>query len=160
MIPTLPLGKPELYRYSPHQKSMLLLDVLKAYDLRSLELTSGVNITSSSVFFDPEAGCVPNYVAFEYMAQSIALLSGLAEVDKNSTPKIGFIMGIRDFKTTVPGFTPGDALEVRVKEVFREGSVAVFEGSVFVKDKLVVSAVVNAIEGDADVLEKLGEKAE
>ena len=154
MIP-LPLSKPELFAYTPHQGCMLLLDRLEEYSLDRRFLRSTVDVTGNSVFFDRETDLVPIWVAFEYMAQSIGLLAGLNSVECGGTPEIGFIMGVRNFEANAAGFAPGDRVDVSVRSVYRDGDAAVFEGRAEVNGNLSASGIVNTIQAGTALLVKM-----
>lgn len=149
-----PCSKPELYKYSPHQGRMLLLDRVEKYDMDDLSIQTEVDISESSEFFRKEEGYVPLWISFEYMAQSIAVLSGIQYRSDGDDPKIGFIMGVRDFKGEADGFVEGDCVFVEVKQSFRDGDVAVFEGSASVRGKVYSRAVINVIENNKELVEK------
>jgi predicted hotdog family 3-hydroxylacyl-ACP dehydratase len=153
----LPLSKPELFAYTPHQGDMLLLDRLEEYSLENASLRAAVEVKETSALFDPETGRVPVWAAFEYMAQCVGLLAGLLSVERGGKPNIGFIMGIRNFIAHADGFTPGQRVEISVKQVFRDGDVAVFEGRADVGGKLAASGIVNTISGGEDLLAKMKE---
>lgn len=152
---TLPIVKPDLYKYSPHKERMLLIDEVSDYSVTEYELGSKVYITEDSVFYDTKAGYVPSWISFEYMAQSIALLSGIYAVQNGKTPLIGFIMGIRDFTPLKNGFKPGDEVTIKVKQIFREQEVVVFEGSAFCNGELYTSGTINAVEGTEETISKM-----
>ncbi|MDA3810726.1 MAG: hypothetical protein PF518_10430 [Spirochaetaceae bacterium] len=150
----LPCRKPELYNYSPHKNRMLLIEQLDQYDLIENKLSSSIKITESSEFFCPSDNYVPVWISFEYMAQSIAILSGISHADDGDEPKIGFIIGVRDFKAAVPGFKPGDELVIFVEQTFRDGNVAVFNGEVLINDKVCSSAIINVIENNQELVNR------
>ncbi len=152
---SLPLSKPDLFAYTPHQGFMLLLDRLEEYSIEAASIRTAVEVSESSVLFDPETGLVPVWAAFEYMAQSIALLAGLNSVEGGGRPRIGFIMGVRNFTAAVEGFAPGNRVDVSVKSVFRDGDVAVFEGRAEVNGRLAASGIVNTIQAGDDLLVKM-----
>ncbi|MBN2351230.1 MAG: hypothetical protein JXD23_01580 [Spirochaetales bacterium] len=151
----LPLSKPELFAYTPHQGFMLLLDRLEEYSTDREFLRSTVDVTENSVFFDRETGMMPVWIAFEYMAQSIGLLSGLNSVERGGKPEIGFIMGVRNFEASAAGFAPGERVDVSVRSVYRDGDVAVFEGRAEVRGNLAAKGIVNTIQAGADLLAKM-----
>lgn len=156
MNPTLPLAKPELYACSPHQSPMLLLDRVLSYQEAPPSLEAELDVGPGSVFFDPARQLIPGWIGFEYIAQSIAVLAGLIQRVRGEEPRLGFIMGVRDFETFSEGFRLGDKVSVRIRQVFREGPVAVFEGDVLVKEQLAARGILNTIEADSETLKKMG----
>lgn len=155
---TLPCRKPELFNYSPHQSSMLLLDQAIDYNLDDSTITTSLVITDSSEFLDQKQMKMPVWVSFEYMAQSIALLSGIAHVQTGGVPKIGFIMGVRDCSMEQAWFELADEVTIQVLEEFREGDVAVFEGRALVGDKLYCSAVLSVVENNKELMDQWTDK--
>ena len=151
---TLPCSKPELFNYSPHQGRMLLLDQVVQYDLKEHSLQSKLLIDRDSEFYSSDFACVPVWISFEYMAQSIAVLSGISHKEEGNDPKIGFIMGVRDFNSFSDGFIPGNELTVSVSQSFRDGDVAVFDGVVMINEKICSTAVINVIENNQKLLER------
>jgi predicted hotdog family 3-hydroxylacyl-ACP dehydratase len=148
--------KPELADYLPHKNSMLLLDRIVGYDLSTYRLLSEVDIWEDNLFFNPDLGGVGAWTGFEYMAQSIAALSGVhAKTVLDIEPKIGFIMSIRAFETKVAAFPPGKTLQIGVEQLFREGSVVAFNCNILLDGQEITTAVVNAIEIES--MEKLYE---
>jgi predicted hotdog family 3-hydroxylacyl-ACP dehydratase len=129
---------------------MLLLDRIVEYDLEKPRLVSEVDVGERDLFYRKELGGVPAYVGFEYMAQSIAALSGVNTREHGGgEPKIGFIMSIRAFATDIPSYPAGKTVRVSVSEVFRESSVVSFDCVVSLDGAVVTKAVVNAIEVDS-----------
>lgn len=151
---TLPCRKPDLYNYSPHQGPMLLLDQVDRYDLQRYTLESSVCIKPDSEFYNNETGNMPIWISFEYMAQSIAALSGIASKLNSQNPKIGFIVGIRGFESFRDGYKPEDIVTIKVSQNFREGDVAVFDGETYVNDVLYSIATLNVVENNPELLDK------
>lgn len=151
---TLPCTKPELYKYSPHQNRMLLLDQVDSYDMDTHSLQSSLKICEDSEFFCKESGAVPTWISFEYIAQSIALLSGIANKEEGIEPKIGFIMAVRDFKSFADGFRLGSRLEISVEENFRSGDIAVFNGVVKCNDSVCATTVINVVENNQELVDR------
>ncbi|MBN1799472.1 MAG: hypothetical protein JW822_12935 [Spirochaetales bacterium] len=150
-----PVTKPELFKYSPHKNLMLLIDRLEDYSLEHAFLKSSVDVTEQSIFFDAESGIIPCWIAFEYMAQNIALLSGISSILKAQRPKIGFIMAIRDFITYQKGFAPGSRVTILVKQVFRDGDVAVFEGKASISKKEFAAGTLSTISANDTLIKKM-----
>jgi len=146
----LPIARPEIGRYLPHKGGMLLLDRIVGYDTENFALESEIDLPGESLFYNSRLGGVPAWVGFEYMAQSIAALSGVqARALRGAEPKIGFIMNVRAFKTDMPAYPAGKVARVRVKELFRDGSVVAFDCALEIDGATVTTATVNAIEIDS-----------
>ncbi len=138
---------PELDTYLPHTGTMLLLDKIVSWDIAACTLCSEVTITENSLFYNSEYNGIPAWVGFEYMAQSIAALSGLhARKDLGQPPKVGFIMSIRNYTTEIPFFPAGQILRIGINQLFNENSVVSFDCTITADGKPLVTATVNAIE--------------
>ena len=141
------IERPDIANYLPHKDSMLLLDRILDYDIPKGVLVSEVDIGSGDLFYNTALSGVAAWTGFEYMAQSIAALSGVhAKTVLDTEPKIGFIMSIRSFETKVPSYPAGKTARIRVSQIFRDGSVVAFDCSISIDDTVVTTAVVNAIE--------------
>jgi predicted hotdog family 3-hydroxylacyl-ACP dehydratase len=151
MTLTTHIDRQELIGYLPHKGKMFLLDRVLSYELsHPTHLVSESDIAESSIFYDSGLSGIPVWVAFEYMAQSIAALSGIDAKVENSgaEPKIGMIMGVRDFKAEIDCLPTGSTVRTEVSEVFRDGPVVSFECGLFFEGRKVVRATLNAIEVD------------
>jgi len=146
-----------LRRCIPHGGLMALLSRVVQYDFEAGHLASEVDIKESDLFFDAERGGVPSWVGFEYMAQSIAALSGIKRrMQRNEEPRIGFIMGVRNFKSRSTVFAPGRRLRVEVSQIFRDGDVVSFECRIKEDGVEEASAIINAIESDGALVPAVG----
>ena len=96
-------------------------------------MTSEVRIAEDTPFFKPFTG-VPSWIGTEYMAQTIAALVGLRDRRQGRAPSIGFLVAVHDFKAEVPLFAIGSLLKVRVKESFKDGTMAVFQAEICATD--------------------------
>jgi predicted hotdog family 3-hydroxylacyl-ACP dehydratase len=147
-----------LARSVPHKGRMALLTRIVQYDFEGEFLASEVDIRESDLFFDSERGGVPSWVGFEYMAQSIAALSGLRRrMDLGKEPRIGFIMGVRNFRSRVAVFAPGGTLRVEVRQTFRDRDVVSFECRIERDGGEQACATINAIESDQGAAAAPGE---
>jgi predicted hotdog family 3-hydroxylacyl-ACP dehydratase len=88
----------------PHKGKMLLLDRVQNYSLEDVNITTEIDISRNSLFYEDDLGGIPAWVAFEYMAQSISALSGIYGRTKGDKPKVGFIMSVSGFKADIPVF--------------------------------------------------------
>ena len=79
----------------PHKGKMLLLDRVQNYSLEDVNITTEIDISRNSLFYEDDLDGIPAWVAFEYMAQSISALSGIYGRTKGDKPKVGFIKYIR-----------------------------------------------------------------
>jgi predicted hotdog family 3-hydroxylacyl-ACP dehydratase len=76
--------------------------------------------------FAQDAG-IPAHVALEWMAQSCAALVGIRALEEQQPVRIGFILGTRDFRATVPWFRFGDRVTMTAVSTFNDGEMAQFD---------------------------------
>lgn len=145
------IERPELEMYLPHEASMLLLDRIVGFDIGKGTLAAEVDTGAQDLFYHEELKGIPAWTGFEYMAQSIAALSGLnARKNLDAAPRIGFIMSIRAFTTSVPAYPAGHILRIEILQLFRDNSVVSFECRILDGTKVVTTAIVNAIEIESE----------
>ncbi len=143
--------------YLPHQGRMSLLTRVVQYDLETGSLAAEVDVGEADLFFDGERGGVPSWVGFEYMAQSIAALSGLKRrIDLKEEPRIGFVLGVRGFSSRVPVFAAGRRLRVEVRQIFKDGNLLSFEGSIAEGQTEQARGIINVIEVDEELTALMG----
>jgi predicted hotdog family 3-hydroxylacyl-ACP dehydratase len=128
-----------------HRPPMRLLDELVSH---SDEVTTcRVRITAESPFL--RHGQVPCLVAVEYIAQCIAVHSTLT-AGAPLSPRIGYLIGVRQFELRRSHFSVGDELVVRASHVWGNHQAAVFHGEVACDDSI-------AAEGDLTVSLPVGQ---
>jgi len=137
----------------PHKGKMLLLDRICNYDLDRKSITSEIDISCDSMFYDKEFGGVPVWVAFEFMAQSISALSGICARAKallngrpSALPKLGFVVSVHGFEAEIPAFKAGKTVTVWVQETTRVDEAVTFEGCASVGGVVAVTARINTVE--------------
>jgi predicted hotdog family 3-hydroxylacyl-ACP dehydratase len=81
------------------------------------------------------------------MAQGIAAFSGLERRGSGGKPKIGFVMGVRDFKAGSAFFPAGSRVRIEARELMRDGPVVSFSCAAICEGKA-TTAILNAIETD------------
>lgn len=98
----------------PHTGAAVLLDEIHSIGEHRLEANL---VVRPGTAFSDDAGCLPGWVGAEIMAQAIAALSGHRSLATRGRPAaIGLLLGVRSYATSVPSFSPGDALAVEVIE--------------------------------------------
>jgi predicted hotdog family 3-hydroxylacyl-ACP dehydratase len=96
----------------PHRGRALLLDALLHAD--EDRLTALVEVHPGSDFSAPD-GSLPGWVGAEIMAEAIAAFAGCRSLRlKGRTADIGLLLGIRDYRSVVTSFVPGERLTVEV----------------------------------------------
>jgi predicted hotdog family 3-hydroxylacyl-ACP dehydratase len=150
-VTPVPWSVPELV---PHSGPMLLLDdVLEA---GPGWVTAGVRIAEDSLFFEPGAG-MPCWLGLEYMAQTIALYSGLQARRAGRPVPIGLLLGSRRYQAMTDHFPLGSYLRVHVREEWYDGQMGVFECSIEEDERRLAHARLNVfLPPDAKALLERG----
>ena len=150
----MPIEKEELIKLLPHKGKMFLLERAVEVDCDVYSICTQVDVSEHSMFYDEALGGIPSYVTFEYMAQSISALSGIANSRKGLPPKVGVILSISDFKTAVPVLRKGETVTVDVRQQDIVERVFSFNCSAHIGDMLVSSGKLTVME--IDDLKELG----
>jgi predicted hotdog family 3-hydroxylacyl-ACP dehydratase len=108
----------------PHKPPMVLIDAVRGWEQGRLE--ASVTIRPGIPFYEPERG-VPAHVGIEYMAQACGAYAGLEAVTAGQAVRVGLLLGTRRYLSTVGWFESGQQLLIRILELFRDGSIGMFE---------------------------------
>ncbi len=110
---------PDIGDVVPHHPPMRLLDSLDHADAEGAR---------ASLRVDPEAwyadaqGALPGWFGIELMAQTIAAYSGVLKRCEGQSPRLGYLLGTRNYASEVAAFVPGARLEVEVHRVYSDES--------------------------------------
>jgi predicted hotdog family 3-hydroxylacyl-ACP dehydratase len=102
---------------------MILIDEMLARD--SGQITVGLTIRADSLFFQAGRG-IRAHVALEWMAQACAAYGGADGRDRGLAPRIGFLLGTRDFQATRRWFAEAEQVHVTAKLDYRDEELAHF----------------------------------
>ncbi len=150
----MPIEKNELINLLPHKGRMFLLDRAVDVNFEEYSIKTQVDVTEQSMFFDKALGGIPSYVTFEYMAQSISALSGIDNRRRGLPPKVGVILSVSDFKTTVPVIKAGTTVTVLDCQQDIVDRVFSFNCTAYIGDILISSGKLTVME--VDDLKELG----
>ncbi|GHV42179.1 hypothetical protein AGMMS49546_19960 [Spirochaetia bacterium] len=142
------MEKDELSTLLPHKGKMLLLSRLREYNIRERTLTAECDISGSCIFYDPELGGLPSWVCFEFMAQSISILSGLAGREAGLPPKPGFILSVSNMELKLPVLKPGTTAVIQIREDCRIDLVYTFDCEVLLGDRPAAAAKLTVMDVD------------
>ncbi len=144
-------GFPAIEKLVPHAQPMLLIDRILAADDTSLKAEVGID--ENSLFYDTENG-VPAYVGIEYIAQAVSAYSGWRAWEASKTgksePRIGYLLGTRKMTLHDAFFKAGDHLTIDVENIFEDGEMGVFDGTVCQNGQIIVSARINVYQPKAE----------
>ncbi len=136
----------------PHKNSMFLLDSIS--DRSKTNFTVQVRINNNS--FLCKAQGIPSYCGIEYMAQSIAAYNSL-HFKNSGGPQVGFIIGVRDFHSTLLFFEQEALLNIRINPVLIMEHSGVFDCEIIIEEKTVAKGRITAYIPSASELEELKE---
>ena len=98
-------------------------DAVRGWGAGTLEATVAVRL--GIPFFEPGQG-VPAHIGIEYMAQACGAYAGLQALAAGEPVRVGLLLGTRRYLAQVGWFEAGQALDVKVTELFRDGSIGMF----------------------------------
>jgi predicted hotdog family 3-hydroxylacyl-ACP dehydratase len=130
----------------PHSGKMSLLSRVRDVDLTAHTLCAEVDIAKDSFFYDSAMDGVPVWIGFEYMAQSIAALSGKYDLEHGTQPKMGFILSVKGFEAKANCFSKGTTISIFVKELVRLDSIVSFECTITLNECVLAIATLNTIK--------------
>ena len=149
------IEKEELETIIPHRGKMLLLSRVNDYDLERRALRAEYHVTDDCIFYDPSAGGIPSWVAFEFMAQAISALSGIRDRTMGIKPRIGFILSIPFMQMEIPVFKLDSTVEVSVEEKDRVDLIYTFGGTAFLEGRKVIEGNLMVMELSEEGFNKL-----
>ncbi len=121
-----PNEKLPLAELLPQADPMILLtDYVPPVEEGSVE--AFVTIGVDSPFYEPALGGVPSCVTLEYMAQTMALCTGLYRKSRGLPPQVGFLLGSRRLTVSVPRFTCGETYRVQAVCTYSDESFGSFD---------------------------------
>lgn len=105
--------------FVPHTGRMSLLHRVLRCD--GDELEAEARITPEQLFMDTlGAGQgVGAWVGIELMAQAVAAWAGVQGRARGQAPRIGLLLGCRNYRATQTRFNAGDCLRIRVRQEFQ-----------------------------------------
>jgi predicted hotdog family 3-hydroxylacyl-ACP dehydratase len=140
---TIPIGE-----LVPHGPEMTVIDRLVSHTPQRSVAT--VSVTERSAFV---AGAgVPAWVGIEYMAQTIAARAGYEARLRGEPPAIGYLLGTRAYRSSLPEFPVGSTLTIAVEPVVVDAKLGAFQCSI-ASDRVIATAVVNIYQPGADELQ-------
>ncbi len=126
---------PSIEQLVPHARPALLLDrVVEAHD--GFVLTETVIREDNPYCRDGQVGA---WIGIELIAQSIAAMAGLDAIRGGRPVKIGFLLGTRRYRSSVPWFALGDRLRIEVLREFQsDDGLGAARGTIFADDRQVL----------------------
>ena len=133
----------------PHQGDSVLIDRVREIDAKRLLATM---VVRSGTAFSDSSGCLPAWIGPEIIAQAISAKSSLKCLrDKGRPASIGLLLGVRDFRSSVAVFHPGESLEIEVIESLDDGEGrAVFDGQNRLRGEQVAVGILTVFQAEDD----------
>jgi 3-hydroxyacyl-[acyl-carrier-protein] dehydratase len=138
----------EIMRILPHRHPFLLVDRIIEHD-PGKKIVGLKNVTINEPFFPghfPGHPVMPGVLIIEAMAQVGGILAYLASSDE-IRQKVCYFVAIDNAKFRRP-VMPGDQLRIEMEAVSNRRNIWVFNGKVFVDDKLTTEAELKATFAD------------
>lgn len=96
----------------PHRPPLLLIDALQSVSAEACVALARVDPTAWYALSD---GTMPAWFGLELMAQTAAAFNGHHARARGAGPALGFLLGTRDYRSSVSGFPAGAVLEVEAR---------------------------------------------
>jgi len=136
-------------QYLPHAGRMCLVDSI--LEVRKNSISCEVNITENNIFYEPAIGGIHSWVGIELMAQAIGIYANY-QSNPAEKPKIGFLISVRKFSTTLPYFKLYDKLTIIADNEYSENGVGVFQGKILLNNQEVAKARLTVLEPNEKIL--------
>lgn len=121
----------------PHARPMILIDRVIGWSLEAIEVSLQVRVNMP--FFEARKG-VAAHIAIEWMAQACGAYVGIEALATGRQPQIGFLLGTRNFTSSVGWFSAGSDWIIRGDVRFRDAEAGSFDCAVRRGDETVASA--------------------
>ncbi|MDD1782925.1 hotdog family protein [Enterovibrio sp. ZSDZ35] len=144
---------PPIASLVPHRAPMLLVDELIYADKAHAHCQAIP--TREHHFFDASLQGIPAWVGIELMAQTIATWAGYQDFLAGKSPAIGFLVGSRQYKATVPHFPVDKTLDIFVEEIMSDGGMSVFGCHIELNGIEVATCQLSTYEPSPEALSKM-----
>lgn len=144
--------KADITSYIPHREKMVLLDSL--VDESQENFTATLKTSDESLLVTNQG--IPAFCGIEYMAQSIAAYNNIYAMSgvKSETPKIGFIIAIRKFESTIDYFPLDRDLFIKIEPILVVANSGSFNCTISMDNETICSGKITAYEPSDEELEK------
>ena len=147
------MSYPEIAALLPHDAPMRLIDTLLAADATSARCAVTVG-EGLALFLTPE-GRLPAWVGIELMAQTIAAWAGYQGWLRGEKPRLGMLLGSRNYSATCPDFAFGSKLEIEVEQLMTDAGLSSFQCMIRCGGPVVAEARLSTLQPSAAQLQQL-----
>ena len=134
----------DLNEIIPQSPPMQLIDSLQ--EVNQNKATCLAKITPEHIFYDTEINGVYAWVGIEMMAQASAVLAYFQGDEIDHAQRCGFMISVRNFKTTRASFDEGDLLTIVAHKEFISDPLGVFMCEIHHQDQCVAEAKFSAYQ--------------
>jgi predicted hotdog family 3-hydroxylacyl-ACP dehydratase len=128
----------------PHRAPMLLIDAVTAVDAQGG--LGRVRLDPAAWYADGD-GATPAWIGVEFMAQTIAACRGQWQRAAGGPARGGYLVAIRNFRSTVAAFPAGAELEIRVRLLDADPSgLCAFECAILHLGRALAQATLKVME--------------
>ncbi|MCR5764070.1 MAG: hypothetical protein K6G00_11885 [Treponema sp.] len=130
------LGQEALAELLPHRGKMRLLNRVTEHDITGKTLTGECDINENCIFYDKRIKGIPNWAAFEILAQGISALAAVIRASNRMLDKsrAGVVLSVSDYKAYIPVLGNGKTVIVKVKEDYGADDVFQYTCILYVKE--------------------------
>ena len=125
----------------PHDPPMVLLD--RAVSFEESTFVAEVDIRADSIFCEDHG--VPGWVGIEYMAQAVAAHAGYQARLEQEPPSIGYLLGTRSYRCSLPFFPIDATLRVHIESLYIDMGLGAFACRIEI-DGTVAEATINVYQ--------------
>lgn len=125
----------ELENLLPQKSKMKLIDKIIDYDTENWTCESETVVKKSCIFFDEKERGVPNYVLFEFAAQTVASLLGIFSKEENSEFTKGFILSVSNFDFEFDFVKESSKVGIKISRESDVGNVFSISCEIFIDEE-------------------------
>ena len=137
----------------PHRHGMKLIERIISPDQKGLRAETTVR----KVWPLYERGAVSSIICVELIAQSVSAFATWLR-GPISIPRIGLLVGVKRAEFSTATIPIDIDLTIKVEKITRVGSYGVFEGEVAAGPTSICKALIQVIDPDENILEKIKEQ--
>lgn len=133
----------------PQKGKMSLIDRVIKHKSSIHSITCEADIKKDCLFFDEAHNGVPSWVGFEYMAQSVAAVASLDNLENKCSENVnqGVILSVSNYKSSVAVFELGTTVTIDLKEDYYSDNIYRYDGTIFnEKGDVIVKAKLTVME--------------
>ncbi len=134
----MPAAAPAPAELLPHELDAVLLEAVHAED--ALVTRATATVRAGAPYPAAADGGWPAWLAIELLAQVVAAAAGVREYRPGVRPRLGLLLGVRDWQCARDAFAPGERLELVARESHRDADgMGVYDGEVHAGGERVAS---------------------